>query len=62
MNTKQLKAAKFEAERFLERANEALKKSETEITYGCAEGSAVRRSSMDLTRSLAKLRKSVFGE
>ena len=49
----------FEAERFLKRAKELKKsfrgKDENRI-MSCPENAAVKRASMDLTRSLAKLR------
>ena len=59
MNAETLKDAKKKAATFLfavDEAEEALK-GNTCLFYGSKETAAVRRASMDLTRSLAKLRK-----
>lgn len=60
MYDKKLKAAISEAERFLERAKELSKTSVSSngYFYGSKLTGAVKRSSMDLTRALADLRKS----
>lgn len=56
MNQIKLKQAVKEAKRFLKRAK-VLRKAVEESTYPFPkEQGAVRRSSMDLTRSLAELR------
>lgn len=65
MTIQQLQEAKQESERFLNRIKELesrVKKDgwlkwESGYISGCSESGAVRRSSMDLTRTLAKLRK-----
>lgn len=57
MNSNKLALAIQEAERFLKRAN-TLKKLQGTHDYGNPlEAGAVKRSSMDLTRALADLRK-----
>lgn len=59
MNEHTLKEAVSEAERFLKRAKvlqEALK-DKPHIFYGTPETSAVRRTSMDLSRALSNLRR-----
>ena len=58
MNERTLNEAISEAERFLKKASllkEVISKKAL-WSYGCAENSAVKRSSMDLTRALADLR------
>ena len=62
MTKKTLKIAKREAKRFLERVLtfEDRIAEDKFVLYGCAESGAVKRSSMDLTRALAELRKSDF--
>lgn len=59
MTLKKLKLAESEARRFLLRAKEYRERlgAERIVKYGCKEGSALRRASMDLTRALAQLRK-----
>lgn len=60
MNKAKLEAAMYEARRFLQKANDLCKKANY-IDYGCAqskESGSVKRSSMDLTRALADLRRS----
>jgi hypothetical protein len=54
-----LKKAKEEAERFLERltAYQSKVQNDSWAQYGCAESGALKRSSMDLTRALAELRR-----
>lgn len=60
MNISTVNAAVVEAKRFL-KAAEAFKKAEAEKKAGYymnpKESGAVRRSSMDLTRALAEMRK-----
>jgi len=61
MNFSKLKIAEAEAKRFLERVK-AYRASEEQYEpgffhYGVKESGAVRRSSLDLTRALADLRK-----
>lgn len=59
MQVKKLIAARDEANRFLKRVDAVLNElnfGEDRTTQSAATG-AVRRSSMDLTRSLAELRK-----
>jgi hypothetical protein len=53
-------AARKEAERFCAEARnvEALAKSDSMIFFGTRETGMLRRASMDLTRSLADLRRS----
>lgn len=60
MNLKQLDAAIFEAERFLQKANELRRNrgAPSGHFYGSKESGSVKRSSMDLTRALADLRRS----
>lgn len=58
MKTEELKKTIFEAERFLERAKGLIKEQEGySILWHPTEVASVKRSSMDLTRQLAKLRK-----
>jgi hypothetical protein len=68
MTVKQLKAAMAEARRFLDRGDALLKAQDREpirvlagadfaLTDNPREQGAVRRASMDLTRSLADLRR-----
>lgn len=55
-----LAAAIAEAKRFIERGEEyltALRIGDVSSMNGCRESGAVRRASMDLTRSLADYRK-----
>lgn len=61
MKTENLKEAIEEAKRFLKRAedlNKKVSKKESAYIYGGypKESGSVKRASMDLTRSLAKLR------
>lgn len=59
MNLEKLKEAKLEAERFLKRVEELQNTESKWNGYNFPiQSGAVKRSSMDLTRSLAKLRKS----
>lgn len=60
MNMKKIKEAKAEAMRFLRKVAEleAAEGDNAEILWGSKQSGAVRRSSMDLTRSLAEMRKS----
>ena len=53
------KKAIAEANRFIKKAKLALKKLETDsfASFGCKETGAAKRASMDLTRSLAELRR-----
>jgi hypothetical protein len=58
MNRDKIKIAKQEAERFLQRVkefNSAIDAGGYE--YGSMQGGALRRSSMDLTRALAAMRR-----
>ena len=67
MTKRTLREAKSEAKRFLRKVDSLEKRfieangpyeSHTYLLTGCAESGAVKRSSMDLTRALAELRKS----
>ena len=58
MNRKKVEEAIEEAERFLDRARAVLNNEPHYWFCGSADTGALRRSSMDLTRSLANLRKS----
>lgn len=62
MNELTVKAAKLHAQRFLSRVKDLESKMETEaepgvLFYGSKETAALRRSSLDLTRALANLRR-----
>jgi hypothetical protein len=58
MNQEKINNARFECERFLKRIDELDKSSKCNYkSYLSKETAAVKRSSMDLTRSLAELRK-----
>lgn len=60
MQKSKLETAIAEAERFLKKAKvlqKMVKKNESDYIGYCAETATVRRSSMDLTRALADLRK-----
>ena len=59
MNNKTVRDAMAEAERFIKRAKRVVGDStENEYIYfGTADTGALRRSSLDLTRSLAEMRK-----
>jgi len=60
MNLKKLELAMYEAKRFLDKAKlakERMKGDESYYWMGSKETSAVKRASLDLTRSLAELRK-----
>ncbi len=59
MNKAKLDEAINEAERFLDKANIAKKNLITD-PFGNKYKSAVKRASMDLTRSLSELRKSTL--
>ncbi len=54
--------ARNEAKRFIETTEKLLERMKddncSDICYGTKEGGACRRASMDLTRALAKMRKS----
>lgn len=60
MHLSALREAKKEAKRFIEKVRllEQRMAEDSTALYGCAETGAVRRQSMELTRSLARLRKS----
>jgi len=62
MDKTKLDASIEEAKRFLKRAHTLKKKAgEDRYTFfGCKETGAVKRSSMDLSRSLADLRRSRY--
>ena len=58
MKVDKIKEAIYEAERFITKAKLALEKTEGKnYLYANKENGACRRSSMDLTRALAELRK-----
>ena len=58
MTKEKVKEAIYEAERFITKAKLALEKTEGKnYLYANKENGACRRSSMDLTRALAELRK-----
>lgn len=61
MKTSELEKTIIEAERFLERAKDLLKKQkekgDSPFIYRSIGIASVKRSSMDLTRQLSKLRK-----
>ncbi len=59
MTKEKLFEAMTEARRFLKKGEEALKrfKEDKYAEFGTKETGAVRRASMDLTRSLAELRR-----
>lgn len=59
MKEENLNTAIAEAKRFLEKAKKLKTKAKKDDWwyFGCKESGAVRRSSMDLTRALAELRK-----
>jgi hypothetical protein len=65
MKVEDILEAEFEAKRFLERVKDFKKAHPDQFSkkptrlgfYTSKEGGALKRSSMDLTRSLAKLRK-----
>jgi len=60
ITVKNLDKSIFEAERFIKKAKEAKSRIAVEkrAAYGSKETGAVKRSSMDLTRSLSILRNS----
>ena len=62
MQPKDIEAARDEALRFVERAEELLnekgKLRALQVGCGCKESGAVRRASLDLTRALTKMRQS----
>lgn len=59
MNLKKVELAEREAKRFLEKVKELKKRAKIDIYafHGCKETGSVKRSSMDLSRSLSELRK-----
>jgi hypothetical protein len=59
MNAEKVKQAQAEAKRFLGMCEAVLQRAKTDemAFFGCAETGALRRASLDLTRSLARLRK-----
>ena len=68
MTLENIAAAKLDAQRFLQRVDEWEKSRYTYpigddgilyTSYGVKESGALRRASMELTRSLAKMRKSL---
>lgn len=61
MNIETLNEAIFEAQRFLKRAQKVqeLQKVEGRIFFGSKETAAVKRASMDLSRTLTNIRKPV---
>lgn len=58
MFDKAVQEAKSEALRFITKANAYLERSRHDVyaKMGCTESAAVKRSSMDLTRALVKVR------
>jgi hypothetical protein len=60
MNEAEVREARTEAQRFLRRCDEYLRrvgKDQFAQISGCKEGGALRRASLDLTRSLATMRR-----
>lgn len=65
MTTENIAETKLEAQRFLQRVDEwekshytyEIRGGDPYMRYGVKESGSLRRSSMDLTRSLAKMRK-----
>ena len=58
MEIEELEEAIYEARRFIDKANLALQRvSNSKYFYCSKETAACRRASLDLTRSLAELRK-----
>lgn len=57
MTEEKLKAAEFEAKRFLERVKTLRKANAEHAWTNPREHGAVRRASLDLTRALANLRR-----
>ena len=58
MQTSKIEAARREALRFADMATKLLRQSDVQSRlYGSADSGALRRSSMDLTRALAEMRK-----
>ncbi len=58
MQTSKIQEARKEALRFVDLATKLLRQSDLESKlYGSADSGALRRSSLDLTRALAEMRK-----
>lgn len=59
MNLSAIQQAKAEALRFIKRCNqlEQLKPSHSDVSFGSKHTGAIRRASLDLTRTLADMRK-----
>lgn len=58
MQTSKIQEARKEALRFVDLATKLLRQSDVETKlYGSADSGALRRSSLDLTRALAEMRK-----
>jgi len=58
MKTSKIQEARKEALRFADLATKLLRQSDIETKlYGSADSGALRRSSLDLTRKLAEMRK-----
>lgn len=61
MRYNDIKEAQGEAERFLKRVDEYITvHKNTDQPYSSKEGGALKRASLDLTRALAKMRKSNY--
>ena len=56
MRHAEIQQAKFAAERFLKHVEKVRKLSELQLMTGTKETGSMRRSSLDLTRALAKMR------
>lgn len=58
MEISQIKKVLIEVNRFQEKAREAISRLECDdwAKYGCAEIGSLKRSSLDLTRALSKMR------
>lgn len=57
MNMENVDAAVVEAKRFLNRVEQLSEADRSSLPWGSKESGAVRRSSMDLTRALAEMRR-----
>lgn len=58
MQTSKIQQARQEALRFVDLATKLLRQSDVQTKlYGSADSGALRRSSLDLTRALAEMRK-----
>ena len=57
MTVTKIKAAIKEAKEFIERGNAVIKESDNNWIWGTQATGALKRSSMELTRALAEMRK-----